>query len=295
MKFVKSVGILLATACIQVISAQGMPDTLWLCKDSIPDDEMFYFRLFTCDTPVVNVGCFTMADTGKKLDGSYINFNYQFTGAKPGYAGFKIFWDNGLVKYDATTYDSMFLWYKGPLPGHKVHMVWGQSPECGGTITYQDFGEFESSATWKKTTIPFPTKRGPTSLYPDSAFVKNGLFELRMLIYNQDGSLTPSGPGNLMIDNIGFIKKQIAVSNPLSAAPAKVGSRFFVPKISGKVNLAVYSLQGERLFNGFVDVVAGKRYEVSRFTGSNSNLPAQWIHCVRIIGSGVNFAGKVCR
>jgi hypothetical protein len=331
MKLCRCFGIILALACLQGVSAQVFPDTMWACRDSIPEGDLqFYFQIGLCDTFVNNQGCWnstlnspgviTMADTGDKWDSSYINFNYQFNndsvhlkgknplsgndttyhyGPRPGYAGFKIFWDNGFVAFNANSYDSLYFVYKGPLPGHKVHMIWGQGGQCGGPILYQYFGEFTSCTTWTKATFPFPEKSGnfPQNPNPDSPFVKVGLFELRMLIYN-DSTITTSptsAPGNLKIDDMGFIRKSTAVRNPMHLPKAADNTRSFVPKVSGKVTLAVYSLQGEELFKGLVDVAAGKRYDVSRFVRNNSNLPTQWIHCVQITGSGVNITGKVCR
>jgi hypothetical protein len=240
-----------------------------------------------------------MADTGAKWDSSYINFNYQFTNAKPGYAGYKIFWDKGFVAFDARSYDSMYFVHKGPLHGHKVHMIWGQGGQCGDPINYQDFGEFKSSETWTKTTVPFPQLRGnaPQNVSPDSPFVKIGLFELRMLIYD-DPSITTSptsAPGNFKIDNIGFIRKNTAVRNPMHVQKTIGDSRSFVPMVSGKVTLAVYSLQGERLYKGIVDVAAGKSYNVAQFARNNSKLPEGLIRCVQISGSGVNITGMMHR
>ena len=331
MRFCRCMGVILTFACLQTVSAQIFPDTMWACKDTIPEDYLqFYFRIGLCDTFVNNQGCWdgtlnspgvvTMADTGDKWDSSYINFNYQFNndsvhlngksitsgadttfhyGPRPGYAGFKIFWDNGFVSYDARSYDSLYFVYKGPLPGHKVRMIWGQGGQCGGPILYEYFGEFKSSTAWTKITIPFPELTGnyPQNPYPDSPFVKVGIFELRMLIYN-DSSVTTSptsAPGNLKIDNIGFIRKSMAVRNSMRLDKAAGTTRSFVPTASGKVSLVIYSLQGEQLFKGFIEVVAGKKYDVNRFARSNSNLPARWMHCVQITGSGVNINAKVYR
>jgi len=303
MKVCKCAGILLTLAFLRGASAQIYPDTMWACKDSIPESvTQFYFQIGLCDTFVHNTGCWndtfnsagpvTMADTGDRWDSSYINFNYQFTNAKPGYAGFKIFWDNGFVAFNCKSYDSMYFVYKGPLPGHKVKMVWGQGGQCGGPILYEEMGEFKSSATWKKITVPFPALRGnyPQNLFPDSPFVKVGVFELRMLIYN-DSSVTTSptsAPGNLKLDDIGFIRKTTAVRDPMQLSKAAGNSRYFVPTASGAVTLGIYSLQGEQLFKGFVDVAAGKRYNVGQFARNNSKLPAGWIHCIQISGAGVN-------
>jgi hypothetical protein len=332
MKLCKFFGLILALACLQSVSAQVYPDTMWACRDSIPEGEtVFYFQIGLCDTFVNNQGCWngslnspdvvTMADTGDKWDSSYINYTYRFNndsvhlkgknpssghdtifnyGPRPGYAGFKIFWDNGFVAFDARSYDSMYFVYKGPLPGHKVRMIWGQGGQCGGPILYEYFGEFKPCTTWTKATFPFPQKTGnyPQNPYPDSPFVKVGIFELRMLIYNDStvGTSPTSAPGNLKIDNIGFIRKSTAaVRNPMHAQKTIGGSHSFVPAVSGKVTLAIYSLQGEQIFKSLVDVTAGKRYNVDRFSRNNSKLPSSWIHCVQITGSGVNITETVCR
>lgn len=327
----KSFGVILALACLQGLSAQVFPDTMWACKDSIPDGEtVFYFQIGLCDTFVNNQGCWdgtlnssgaiTMADTGDKWDSSYINFNYQFNndsfhlkgknpkgtadtiynyGPRPGYAGFKIFWDNGYVVFNASSYDSMYFVHKGPPPGYKVHMIWGSGGQCHGPILYEDFGEFKSSTSWTKTTVPFPKKTGnfPQNPYPDSPFVKSGIFELRMLIYKDSSSaISPTtGPANLKIDNMGFIRKSTstAVRNPMSLHQAVGGSRYFVPTASGKVTLAIFSLQGEELFKGLANVTAGKRYNLSRFARNNANLPKGMIYCIQINGPGVNITQKV--
>jgi hypothetical protein len=117
-----------------------------------------------------------------------------------------------------------------------------------------------------------------------------------MLIYNDSGNTSStSAPGNLKLDNIGFIRAHTAVSYPMRTPKAVGNSRFFVPPSSGKVTLAIYSLQGEQLYKGFIDVAAGKRYNIRQFARSKSNLPAQMIQCVQIRGAGVNIYEKVCR
>jgi hypothetical protein len=338
MKFRKWLGILFSFASLQGVSAQVWPDTMWACRDSIPEGEtVFYFQIGLCDTFVKNQGCWndtlnssgnvTMADTGDKWDQSYINFNYRFTndsvripdkinlvdsagnvtvkdtvykyGPRPGYAGFKIFWDNGFVSFNTQTYDSMYFVHKGPPPGYKVRMIWGQGGQCFDPILYEDFGEFKSCTTWTKTTMPFPAKAGnyPQNHSPDTPFVKVGLFELRMLIY-KDSSVA-AGPastsGYLKFDNIGFIRKSAAVRNPMHGSKAFGTTRSFIPAVSGKVTLAVYSLQGERVFKGLVDVAAGKKYDVAQFARNNSKLSAGLINCVQVCGSGVNITEMVYR
>jgi hypothetical protein len=189
-------GIVSVFACMQIVQAQPNLDKIWLFKDNIPDTEMLFFEIYLCDTTIVNTHCFSTVDTGDRYDGAYINFDYQFGGINPGYAGFKIFWDMGFVYYNATSHDSMCFMHKGPLPGHKVRLQWGRTDGCGAPITYQDFGEFKSSIVWKKEAIAFPP-----------GFIRTGLFELRMLINNDTGTSATSPPGCLKIDNICFVKE----------------------------------------------------------------------------------------
>jgi len=240
-----------------------------------------------------------MADTGAALDGYYINFNYQFGNPHPGYAGYKIYWDNGNASFYVTDFDSMILWHKGPLQGHKVKLIWAQgSAGCGTPINYELLGEFKSSDTWKRESFPFPLTRGnsPQNPSPDSPFVKQGLFELRILIYNDGGTSQTSAPGDLKIDNIYFLRNPAqGVLNPKLVSGAIGGPRYFVPTVSGKVTLVIFSLQGEQLFRENVDVSAGRRYDVGQFARNNSKLPARWIQCVKITGSGVDITRKMFR
>jgi hypothetical protein len=277
-------GILLVAGWLQAVAAMNA-DTMWLVKDTTGD--IMWMQMYCADTFPDNRGQFKMADTGDSYNGShYVNFNYQFTDASPGYAGFKLYWDDGVMSFYAADYDSMVFWHKGPLPGHKVVMIWGQgSAGCGTPIFYEKMGEFKASSTWKRESLTFP-----------EGFKKNGLFELRMLVYNDSaaGTVSPTSPkGNLKIDNMFFIKKSSAVLNPALAPKVAAGSRYFIPSVSGKVTLAVFSLQGEQLFKAPVDVSAGKKYDVNQFAQINSNLPSGWIHCVKITGAGVNITRKL--
>jgi hypothetical protein len=283
--------------------------------------------MYLADTFPDNRGSFNTVDTGDSYDHSqYINFNYQFNATdsvvlkgtvtvpgtdstydtiykcapRPGYAGFKLYWDHGLVNFNATAHDSMCFWHKGPLAGHKVKLIWAQGGECGGAINYEYFGQFTSSNTWKRECLPFPQLRGnfPQNPSPDSPFVKKGLFELRVLIYDDSSvtTLPTSGPGNLKLDNICFIKKNTGVNNPINASKAvAASSRCFTPLASGKVTLAIYSLQGEQLYKGLVDVSKGKSYDVAQFARTNSKLSAELIRCVQISGSGLNITAKLYR
>ena len=295
------IGIILTAACMQAAVAQADLDTLWLCNDSIRDGsaEQLWFRMYLSDTFPDNRGPFEMVDTGDSQDGSkYINFDYQFGNPHPGYAGFKIYWDFGIVKFYTKSHDSMVFWHKGPLAGHKVQMIWAAGDACGTPPVYQYFGEYKSSSVWKRESFPFPQNRGQVSEFPDSPFVRDGLYELRMLIYN-DSTITTSPTsekGCLKLDNMCFIKKSSAANRVSKLVPGASGdATFFVPKVSGRVTLAIFSLQGEQLFKETVNVSAGKKYNVRRFALKNSNLPVSWIHLVQVSGSGVDIAVKVFR
>ncbi len=230
MRLYGSLGILLALACLQSAMAQNS-DTVWICREDTVMDGDLYYHMFTADTFPDNRGQLNMVDTGDKLQGKYVNFDYQFSqnsvdehgdtsngvpdtvfhiAPRPGYAGFKFYWDGGASTFYVDQYDSLVLWHKGPLPGHKVMMIWGQgSAGCGTPINYEYLGQFMSSSTWKRESFSFPAKRMGYGAAPDSPFVKKGLFELRMLIYNDSigGDLSPtSANGNLKIDNMCFTR-----------------------------------------------------------------------------------------
>ena len=196
-------GIIAALSCLQSAMAQ---DTIWACREDTA--EIMYFKMYNSDTFPDNRGKFEMVDTGDVHEGKYVNFNYQFGNPNPGYAGFKFYWDDGVVQFWVEKYDSLIFWHKGPLPGHKVMMVWAQgSAGCGTPINYEYMGEFKSSTVWKRESFAFPQKRNYGAA-PDSQFVKNGLFELRMHIYNDStvGTSPTSEPGNLKIDNMFFFQ-----------------------------------------------------------------------------------------
>jgi hypothetical protein len=284
--------VIFATGCLQMAAAVK-PDTIWLCRDTLI--EQYYKRVMLADTFPDNRDTFELVDTGDVLDGMYVNFDYQFGNPHPGYAGFKFYWDYGSLKFYVAEYDSMVFWHKGPLPGHKVKMIWAQgSAGCGTPINYQAFGEFKSSAEWKKESFGFPEKRGDVSAYPDSPFVKKGLFELRMLIQNDDGTTSEtSPPGCLKIDNMYFVKNTTHSAKSIKIPVKVINTDHFIPKVSGKVTLTIFSLQGEQLFEESVDVTAGKTYNVIRFARKNSMLPKKWVQCVHIFGAGVNVTRKV--
>jgi hypothetical protein len=294
MKVFKYLGIILVFSYMQGTAAPST-DTSWLCRNTTP--EVMWIEMFLADTFPDNRGQFSMVDTGDAIDGPYVNFDYQFGNPHPGYAGFKFYWDNGNMMFWVDDFDSLILWHKGPLPGHKVKMIWAQgSAGCGTPINYQTFGEYKSSTQWKRESLPFPEKRGDVSEFPDSPFVKNGLFELRMLIYNDSttGTTSPtSAPGNLKVDNMFFLKKSSSVRTPEIVPKAVGNSRFFMPRVSGKVILSIYSLQGQLLFKKPVDVTAGTRYDVLKFARKKSSLSAGSIHTIHIRGAGVNIIRNI--
>lgn len=275
-------GIILVVVGQTIAAQKEGGDTVWLCRDTTP--EQYWLHMQLADTFPDNRGTFSMVDTGDSYDGTpYVNFDYEFGNPDPGYAGFKFYWDNGIMQFYVEEFDSMVLWHKGPLPGHKVKMIWAQgSAGCGTPINYQDYYEYKSSTEWKRESFGFP---------PD--FIKNGLFELRMLIYNDTETSETSPPGCLKIDNMFFLKNGVGTIKKKQGPTAVSGPECFTPALSGKVTLSIYSLQGEQLFRECIGVTAGERYTVSRFARKHSNLPARWIQCVRITGSGVNLTRKV--
>ena len=78
-----------------------------------------------------------------------------------------------------------------------------------------------------------------------------------------------------------FLKNNTTgVRNAMSASKAIGNPRSFVPTVSGKVTLAIYSAQGELLFKGLVNVTAGKKYNVGQFARISAVLP---LWCLSIL------------
>jgi hypothetical protein len=68
---------------------------------------------------------------------------------------------------------------------------------------------------------------------------------------------------------------------------------FFTPSISGTVALSIFSLNGKRLADKHILVVAGKKYSIKQFSSANINVSAAQVNIASIIGAGVNIREKI--
>jgi len=245
---------LLLTATLLSVSAKTQPDSLWIFRDSLADDLLIYSdQVILSTTPndslperisSINdsgIEYYKLAGNDETERGRYINFDYQFTN---GYAGCRLLWMGYMRSFDVNEYDSMSFMHQGPLPGHKVELYWA-CHRNGFPDKWQFFCEFSSSTEWKKECFQFPAN-----------FIKDSLFELRVLIHNDSGVISQnSPPGNLKLDDIGFIK-----GPPLPIHPP-------TPVPSFPVNRATLSAPSELTLSWKTSPAATSyRVQVSRFS-----------------------------
>lgn len=209
-------------------------DPLWMFADQ---DGMVYGQFRFCDTTrFEDLNCVEqkeggLPDTGDAYNGTYINFNYQFSSDtfkvydrfdvntvryqdyRPGYAGFKTAWDLGMTGFALPRYDYLVFAHKGPLAAHKVTVnAWYNDGECGSPSYKETLGTFMASPEWKLDTIVIPES---VKNKPDVARNSYPYFELAFLITNINSADTTSGPpGNLKIDEI-----RLVGCNPVDSSP----------------------------------------------------------------------------
>jgi hypothetical protein len=210
-------------------------DPMWMFSDS---GTQIYGDFRYCDT--TRGGNFfcreklsdQIPDTGDSYNGSqYINLDYKFTNDslyvreefdsslvlyrdwRPGFAGFKTAWDQGMVGFNLSRYKYMVFAHKGPTANQKVRVrCWYNNGKCGADSHNEYLGTFTGSNEWKVDTIVIPDVVQNKS---DLERNHNIYYELVFLITNLDtNNVTPGGPWNLKIDNI-----RLAGCNPIDTSP----------------------------------------------------------------------------
>lgn len=197
-------------------------DPLWLFTDRLGRFSLPYGKLTIKDTSrAIEFNQIMSVDTGDNYDSSYINFSYQFSAdplvivdewnptdtivnvVRPGYAGFKLDWDDGVTGYSLGSYKYLVLAHKGPLTGHKVTINFGYNSGCGTPTFFENVGSFTASAAWKVDSIVIPE-----SIRNISAADKKerNYYEMQVLINNIDASGSPTSvPSALLVDDIALV------------------------------------------------------------------------------------------
>jgi hypothetical protein len=287
-------------------------DPLWIYKD-LPDSARLYGVFAVYDTSrsgeTGDIIRTYPADTGDRYDGAYINFNYRFTADtlyvidkfggdtlyksyRPGYAGFKIDWDNGVTGFSLAKYTHMIFAHTGPLPGHKVTVRFGYNGGCGTPTTFQTIGSFAASAVWKIDSIPIPDS---IRNVPDSVVKARSYYELQVLINNANPGDTnkSSAQGLLKLDDIGLAGRAAAAVAPGLRGARAASNASFIPTVNGSVRISAFSLKGGLLFTTAVEVEAGRSYTVSGFLKKHAPVSPPEVRFVKIKGAGVDVIRKV--
>jgi hypothetical protein len=285
-------------------------DPLWLYKD-LPDTDRQYYEMGVHDT------CRTMdlhhileTDTGDNYDSNYINLDYKFSGDsirfldpfdstnviksdyRPGFAGFKIDWDNGIAIWKLSKYNYLVFAHKGPLPNHKVTVRFGWGYGCGGATTFYTIGSVAASSVWKVDSIRIPDS---LRTIPDSSKEQRGYYEMQVLINNSSPSDTnkSSDRGIFKIDDIRLVGLTSGTIDRKMTMRREGSTRFFIPPANGPVRISAFSLKGELLYATTVDVAAGKRYSVGGFVKKHAPSLSPAVRCITIKGEGVDILHKI--
>jgi hypothetical protein len=210
-------------------------DPIWLFSDkheTISDGFQY------CDTArKKDLNCYALKsdqlyDTGDVWDSKCINLDYQFSNDtfkvfdefdpevllykeyRPGFAGFKTAWDNGMSGCSYGRYKYLVFAHKGPNPNHKVTVkAWYNNGECGAPSYCETIGTFNASTEWKLDSIAIPESM---TNVPDS--IRNGsiYFELVVIITNIDDSKSPSEKCNFKMDDIRLVGLNPILQSPKS-------------------------------------------------------------------------------
>lgn len=221
MKLYRYVVMLFILSSVSTLYAAAV-DPLWLFTDRLDPFSLAYGKLTIKDTcRSFEFNQIMPVDTGTAYDKSYINFSYQFSAdqivvvdewsptdtvyrdLRPGYAGFKLDWDDGITGYSLGSYKYLVLAHKGPLAGHKVTINFGYNSGCGTPTFFENVGSFTASAAWKIDSIAIPE-----SIRNVNAAIKKerNYYEMQILINNVDANGSPtSEPGALLVDDIALV------------------------------------------------------------------------------------------
>jgi hypothetical protein len=210
-------------------------DPLWMFTDN---DGRIYQYFSICDTSrKMNFNCKyshldQFVDTGNTYNKSkYICFNYQFSNktfyiydefdttlvrykdCRPGFAGFKMEWDYGMIGYKIARYTYLIFAHQGANPEHKVTVrAWYNDGTCGSPSYNELIGTFYPSKEWKIDTIFIPEF---IRFKNDNDRQQNYYYELVFIINNLDPSDTTAGaPGCLKLDDI-----RLSGYNPIDTSP----------------------------------------------------------------------------
>lgn len=226
---------------VMFILCSGIPvqskiyDPYWMFSDNNEVPYEYFSICDTCQKKEFNCRLLTAGqfpDTGKTYNNTkYICFDYKFSsdsffvydefdnelviykGKRPGYAGFKAYWEGGMLGFFIARYTHLIFAHKGPNANHKVTVAARyNNGVCGSPSYYETIGTFNSSLEWKLDTLLIPEK---IRLKNDTLRNQSQYYELLFLITNINSSDTTSGaPGCLKIDDI-----KLTGYNPIDTSP----------------------------------------------------------------------------
>jgi hypothetical protein len=231
-----------------------------------------------------------LADTGGIAEGStYLNYHYK---VRNFWAQLPFVWKNW-EGYDSATispYTTLLITYKGILPIHQLNMsfiyaTWGNNADTMKTFLKRGdgLGILESSPdAWKTVVIQIPDSVSMPSI--------TGIV-LAVESVGDEGGET-SDVGTIKISEISLIASEEPVIHKVVSRGILHDRYHFIPKTSGNVEVAVYSLSGALLDIRTLRVDPLQMYSVHKLAKLPGGTAGQ-IRIVKIRGAGVNLNEKI--
>ncbi|MBN1307797.1 MAG: hypothetical protein JXA18_07765 [Chitinispirillaceae bacterium] len=269
--------------------------TITVISDSANDPLVDLINSYTTiiDSNIV-VPCIYMdfiTDTGGITpEASYCNYYYRF---RDWYAQLPFVWSNwqGLDSATVSPYKSLLVTYKGLLPVHRIQInffygTWGSLADTAANSQKRGdgVGILNASPEWQTVVLPIPDSVQLLSITGIILAIEN---------VPDGGGDSTSAVGNLKVAEISLLSPDEAVRNPFSRHGFRQDLFHFTPKIAGRVEVSVYSLNGVLLGTKTLSVDPSTSYSVRQLADVRNDRTPTQVRIVKIKGAGVNLSGKI--
>jgi hypothetical protein len=164
---------------------------------------------------------------------------------------------------------------------------------CGSPTIYKTLDTLKPATSWTGDTIELSVPDSAINT-KTSAIEQCYYYEMQILIQDTGSTVTPTNQiGTFKLDNMVASSSRSNIIYKAKTVSGNKSSKFFIPRSSGMVTLAAYSMSGELIAKNLINVESGKQYSVSKFVNANTGISKSKIYCVKIKGAGIDRTVKV--
>jgi hypothetical protein len=294
MQCFKYFAVLAILAATQLVAASSSNEVVLYSGESSDFYDDIYLRDTSHKLDNKIIDSLYEADAGRSdsYDGSkYINFVYKDS---VGFAEFRVYWDAGATRFLLGQYKNLALAYQGLLPNQIAIVRFAYTfVMCGSPTVYMALDTLKPSTSWTIDTISLSVPDSATNT-TTSTMEQCYYYEMQVLINDTGTTVTPTNEiGTFKLDNMVAFGSNSSIMYKAKTISGNKNSRFFIPRSSGMVTLAAYSMSGELIAKNLINVESGKQYSISKFVNVNSGISKSKIYCVKIKGAGIDRTVKV--